>query len=326
MATAGAASRLHGRLPMREREADRRDRWSAAHHRCRIRSAPHRGAGAHGTSRAPFHNEEVVGDIDRVLERIAAAALRGPAAGPSPLPLSHSGEGFRIRALLMTRTRIDNARVIRSPRGPELSAKSWLTEAPLRMLMNNLDPEVAEQPARARRLRRHRPGGARLGELRPHRRGAARARGRRDAAGAVGQAGRRVPHPRRRAARADRELEPRAALGDLGALPRARSQGPDDVRPDDGRLVDLHRHARASCRAPTRPSPRSGGSTTAATLPARWILTGGLGGMGGAQPLAATMAGASMLAVECQPSPHRDAAAHALPRPAGRATSTRRWR
>src|SRR3954454_23737898 len=46
----------------------------------------------------------------------------------------------------MIRTRIDNARTIRSPHGPELSAKSWLTEAPLRMLMNNLDPEVAEEP------------------------------------------------------------------------------------------------------------------------------------------------------------------------------------
>src|SRR5215203_3326623 len=46
----------------------------------------------------------------------------------------------------MTRTRIDNARMIRSPRGSELSAKSWLTEAPLRMLMNNLDPDVAEKP------------------------------------------------------------------------------------------------------------------------------------------------------------------------------------
>src|ERR1700756_3870023 len=42
--------------------------------------------------------------------------------------------------------RIDNMRVIRSPRGTELSAKSWLTEAPLRMLMNNLDPDVAERP------------------------------------------------------------------------------------------------------------------------------------------------------------------------------------
>jgi urocanate hydratase len=43
-------------------------------------------------------------------------------------------------------TRIDNARRIRAPRGSTLSAKSWLTEAPLRMLMNNLDSEVAERP------------------------------------------------------------------------------------------------------------------------------------------------------------------------------------
>ncbi|HYC24985.1 MAG TPA: urocanate hydratase, partial [Roseiarcus sp.] len=42
--------------------------------------------------------------------------------------------------------RIDNARIIRAPRGADISAKSWLTEAPLRMLMNNLDPEVAERP------------------------------------------------------------------------------------------------------------------------------------------------------------------------------------
>src|SRR6202140_1907092 len=42
--------------------------------------------------------------------------------------------------------RRDATRVIRAPRGKELSAKSWLTEAALRMLMNNLDPEVAEKP------------------------------------------------------------------------------------------------------------------------------------------------------------------------------------
>ena len=41
-----------------------------------------------------FSNEDVLADIERVLERIAAAALRDPTAGPSPLPLSHSGEGF----------------------------------------------------------------------------------------------------------------------------------------------------------------------------------------------------------------------------------------
>src|SRR6266481_6736453 len=43
-------------------------------------------------------------------------------------------------------TRIDNARTVRAPRGPTLTAKSWLQEAALRMLMNNLDPEVAEKP------------------------------------------------------------------------------------------------------------------------------------------------------------------------------------
>ena len=46
----------------------------------------------------------------------------------------------------MTDNRLDTARVIRAPHGTELSAKSWLTEAPLRMLMNNLDPDVAENP------------------------------------------------------------------------------------------------------------------------------------------------------------------------------------
>src|SRR6195256_3404181 len=42
--------------------------------------------------------------------------------------------------------RLDNDRTIRAPRGSEISAKSWLTEAPMRMLMNNLDPDVAENP------------------------------------------------------------------------------------------------------------------------------------------------------------------------------------
>ena len=40
----------------------------------------------------------------------------------------------------------NNARIIRAPTGTTLTAKSWLTEAPLRMLMNNLDPDVAERP------------------------------------------------------------------------------------------------------------------------------------------------------------------------------------
>src|SRR5438552_1252307 len=47
----------------------------------------------------------------------------------------------------MTFTRSDPSRTIRAPRGASLSCKSWQAEAALRMLMNNLDPEVAERPA-----------------------------------------------------------------------------------------------------------------------------------------------------------------------------------
>ena len=61
-------------------------------------------------------------------------------------------------------------------------------------------------------------------------------------------------------------------------------------------------------------------------LSGRWILTAGLGGMGGAQPLAATMAGASMLAVECQPSRIELRLRTGYLDVAGRKTSTRRSR
>ena len=82
---------------------------------------------------------------------------------------------------------------------------------------------------------------------------------------------------------------PGTAVGNLGELLGARGGGADDVRPDDRGLVDLHRDAGNSPRAPTRPSPRS----RAAALrrqPAR-AAGGHLGprGMGGAQPLAVTM-------------------------------------
>ena len=97
------------------------------------------------------------------------------------------------------------------------------------------------EPAGAGGLRRHRPRGARLALLRRAGRDPAAPRRRRDAAGPVRQAGRRVQDPCRRAARADRQLQPGGALGDLGRVPRARSPGPDDVRPDDRGLVDLHR-------------------------------------------------------------------------------------
>ena len=110
------------------------------------------------------------------------------------------------------------------------------------MLCNNLDPEVAEDPTKlvvyggsGRAARSHEA-------LRRDRRGAARPERRRDAAGPVGQAGGGVPDAPRRAARADRQLAARAAVRDLGRVPAARGRGADDVRADDRRLVDLHRH------------------------------------------------------------------------------------
>ena len=65
-------------------------------------------------------------------------------------------------------------------------------------------------------------GGAQLARLRPHRRDSEKARGERDVARAVGQAGRRFPHAPRCAARLDRKFQSRAALGRLGAFQRTR--------------------------------------------------------------------------------------------------------
>src|SRR5450631_3861890 len=197
--------------------------------------------------------------------------------------------------------RLDNDRTIRSPRGPEISAKSWLTEAPLRMLMNNLDPEVAEKPhelvvyggiGRAARdwdsfdrittaLRTLEldetllvQSGKPVGVFRTHA----------DAPRVLIANSNLVPHW----ATWDKfhELD-RAGLMMYGQMTAGSwiyigSQG--IVQGTYETFVEIGRK-------------HYGGD-----LAGKWILTAGLGGMGGAQPLAATMAGASLLAVECQPS------------------------
>ena len=84
------------------------------------------------------------------------------------------------------------------------------------MIQNNLDPDVAENPDRAGRLRRHRQRGAQLGMLRRDPRDAEDAGRRRDAARPVGQAGRRLHDARRRAARADRQLATSCRRGRRG--------------------------------------------------------------------------------------------------------------
>ena len=197
--------------------------------------------------------------------------------------------------------RLDNMRVVRSPRGPEISAKSWLTEAPLRMLMNNLDAEVAENPAelvvyggigRAARdwnafdrivetLRRLEAdetllvqSGKPVGVFRTHA----------DAPRVLIANSNLVPHWATWAHFHELDRKGLMMYGQMtaGSWIYIGSQG--IVQGTYETFVEMGRR-------------HFGGS-----LKGRWILTAGLGGMGGAQPLAATMAGASMLAVECRPS------------------------
>src|SRR5688572_25046212 len=83
--------------------------------------------------------------------RSAAPPSPPPAPWPDPPTRLECGNGrpgdhIRTRGREERRTDMDGARPVRSPRGTTLTARQWSTEAPLRMLMNNLDPEVAERP------------------------------------------------------------------------------------------------------------------------------------------------------------------------------------
>ena len=147
------------------------------------------------------------------------------------------------------------SRTIKAPTGVQLSAKSWLTEAPLRMLMNNLDPQVAERPQdlvvyggigkAARNWECFDKIVETLRELEA------------DETLLV-QSGKPVGvfkthEDAPRVLIANSNLVP--AWANWEHFPRARSQGPDDVWPDDRRVVDLHRqpghrpgHLRDVCR------------------------------------------------------------------------------
>ena len=198
-------------------------------------------------------------------------------------------------------TRLDNIRVVKSPTGPELNARQWSTEAPMRLLMNNLDPDVAERP----------------GELVVY--------------GGIGRAARNW-------ASFDRIVDVLKQLRDdqtllvqsgkpVGVFPTHK--GAPRVIIANGNLVpkwaDWTHFNELDRKGLTMYGQMTAGSWLyigsqgivqgtyetfgeigrrhfGGSLAGRWFLTAGLGGMGGAQPLAATMAGASMIAVECQAS------------------------
>jgi urocanate hydratase len=196
---------------------------------------------------------------------------------------------------------ISNIRTVRSPRGSDITAKSWLTEAPMRMLMNNLDPEVAERP----------------GELIVY--------------GGMGRAARdwdsydRIVTTLRRL-EADQTLliqsgkpvgvfrthedAPRVLIANSNLVPHWATWEHFNELDRKGLMMFgqmtagswIYIGSQGIIQGTYETFVEIGRRHYGGNLAGRWILTAGLGGMGGAQPLAATMAGASLLAIECQPS------------------------
>ncbi|UPG71405.1 urocanate hydratase [Roseomonas gilardii subsp. gilardii] len=197
--------------------------------------------------------------------------------------------------------RFRNAPTIRAPRGPQLSARHWTTEAALRMLMNNLDDEVAERPE----------------ELVVY--------------GGIGRAARDWPCYEAITATLRRLTETQTLLVQSG-----KPVGVFETHADAPRVLiansnivphwanwehfsELDRKGLMMYGQMTAGSwiyigsqgivqgtyetfAEAGRQHFGGSLAGRWILTAGLGGMGGAQPLAGVFAGACVLAVECQPS------------------------
>ena len=153
---------------------------------------------------------------------------------------------------------------IRAARGTTLTAKSWLTEAPLRMLMNNLDPEEAENP---KELGVYGGTGKPVGVFETHK----------DAPRVLLANSNLVPHWANWEHFNELDRKGLAMYGQMtaGSWIYIGSQG--IVQGTYETFVEAGRQ-------------HYGGS-----LKGKWVLTAGLGGMGGAQPLAATLAGACSL-------------------------------
>jgi urocanate hydratase len=198
-------------------------------------------------------------------------------------------------------TRLDNSRVIRAAHGTELSAKSWLTEAPLRMLMNNLDPDIAERPEElvvyggigraARNWEAYDQIVATLKRLEGDQT-------------LLVQSGKPVGVFRTHAD------APRVLIANSNLVPRWATW--DHFNELDKKGLAMYGQMTAGSwiyigsqgivQGTYETFVEMGRQHYDGSLAGRWLLTAGLGGMGGAQPLAAVMAGASCLAIECQPS------------------------
>ncbi len=203
----------------------------------------------------------------------------------------------------MTRptARLDNSRIIRSPRGLTLNAKSWATEAPLRMLMNNLDPEVAEKPDE---LVVYGGIGRAARDWESFDRIVSALKTLESDETLLVQSGKPVGVFRTHAD------APRVLIANSNLVPAYANWEHFHHLDKLGLMMYGQMTAGSWIYIGTQGIVQGTYETFAevgrqhfgGSLKGKWILTGGLGGMGGAQPLAATMAGASMIAVECKPS------------------------
>jgi urocanate hydratase len=199
------------------------------------------------------------------------------------------------------RTRSDESRVIRSPTGSTLSARSWLTEAPLRMLMNNLDPAVAERPS----------------ELVVYG-GIGRAARDWESFDAIVRSLRELQADQTLLIQSGRPVgvftthgdAPRVLIANSNLVPHWATWECFNELDRKGLMMYgqmtagswIYIGSQGIVQGTYETFREMGQQHYAGSLSGRWLLTAGLGGMGGAQPLAAVMAGASCLTIECQRS------------------------
>jgi urocanate hydratase len=193
-----------------------------------------------------------------------------------------------------------NIREVRSPRGPEISARSWLTEAPMRMLMNNLDPDVAENP---NELVVYGGIGRAARTWNDFDRIVASLRTLRDDETLLVQSGKPVGVFR------THSDAPRVLIANSNLVPHWATWEKFNELDRKGLMMYgqmtagswIYIGTQGIVQGTYETFVEAGRQHYDGDLRGKWILTGGLGGMGGAQPLAAVMAGACCLAVECDP-------------------------
>jgi len=194
--------------------------------------------------------------------------------------------------------RIDNSRTIRAATGTEITAKSWLTEAPLRMLMNNLDPDVAENP---QELVVYGGIGRAARTWNDFDRIVAALRGLEADETLLVQSGKPVGVFRTHAD------APRVLIANSNLVPHWATWAHFNELDRKGLAMYgqmtagswIYIGTQGIVQGTYETFAEAGRQHYGGNLKGRWILTGGLGGMGGAQPLAAVFAGACCLAVEC---------------------------